>query len=181
MWPSRCLLPLLLAGLSPVSSAAPSACPEGSGAPCARSLPRLVTPYCPQRLSGLVALLEEANLTAEVRPLAAVYWWDGVAPAAGARLLDRLEALVGDPLLSITPVYPSRPEDAPPPPLPAFVDSRGQPLPSAVPAVALPAEAGGTPATPQRVRPLGLRLEQLRADGTTTATVLWLQRRYGCF
>ena len=125
---------------------------------------------CTRRLSDLVWQIRTAVDARDVNQLSGIYLWNGLSDAAASRVLDRLEAIVQRPLVDIAPVYA---EAAPVAPV-------ADPLP---PAVGDHFPAGETvPAPTARRRPIGLRLEQVMANGSTPSrTVLGLRRQYNCF
>ena len=166
--------------------------------------PRLYSRGCPRTLSALVGELGAAIQSGDVNRLSAIYNWTGTSTASARRILDRLEAIVARPLVDIAPVMPAEPEPlaavpaaagsqdlaATPPAVEAWMPSwRLQP---ARPGGGQTAAAGGdTPAAdaappppppPRRPRPVGLRVEQTLANGSTPSrTVFGLRRSYGCF
>ena len=159
---------LLLIALS--ATAAPAAPPPGGSAGSAYS-------------SGCIASLREfayelstAVEVGDANRLAALYRWRGTPTRAGYSIMERLEVLAGRPLLQVHPVYP--------PPAPAEPPSSAT---TAMPIAAFPADApaGFDPVLldpPRHGPPIGLRLEQTLADGTTPAsTTLWLRRELGCW
>ncbi|MCW4454187.1 hypothetical protein OK348_05210 [Flavobacterium sp. MXW15] len=134
---------------------------------------------CTRRLSELTWQIRAAIEARDVNQLSGIYLWNGVSNAAAGRILDRLEAIVQRPLVDIAPVYPepvaepALPETAPPSHGDGLAGTEAQPLPLPPPAAA--------PSPAQR-RPIGLRLEQTLANGSTPSrTVLGLRRQYNCF
>lgn len=125
---------------------------------------------CTRRLSELVWQIRTAVDARDVNQLSGIYLWNGLSDAAASRVLDRLEAIVQRPLVDIAPVYA---EAAPVAPV-------ADPL---APAVGSSVPAGETVSAPSaRRRPIGLRLEQVMANGSTPSrTVLGLRRQYNCF
>ena len=127
---------------------------------------------CSRTLSDLVYQISSAVEARDVNRLASVYQWSGISNESANRILDRLEAVVNRPLVDIVPV---RPEPAPevPAPLP----------PLSEPNVA--ADQGTEDSYPQprrQQRPVGLRLEQTLANGSTPSqTYFGLRRSYNCF
>lgn len=120
---------------------------------------------CSRTLSDLVYQITAAVDAKDVNRLASVYQWSGVSNQAANRILDRLEAVVRRPLVDIVPVRPA------PTPL---TDESG--------AVVDPNLDGYYPRTATQPRPIGLRLEQTLANGSTpSSTVLYLRRNHGCF
>ena len=97
--------------------------------------------------------------------MASIYQWTGVSNASANRILDRLEAIVQRPLVDIVPIRPQ------PPPI---MDESG---------VVIDENSDGYyPQTTIRQRPVGLRLEQTLANGSTPSqTVFGLRRSYNCF
>ena len=120
---------------------------------------------CSRTLSDLVYQITAAVDNKDVNRLAGVYQWAGVSNASANGILDRLEAIVQRPLLDISPVFPQ------PPPI---TDESG--------VVIDENRDGYYPQTATRQRPIGLRLEQTLANGSTPSrTVLGLRRSYSCF
>ncbi|MGV8960477.1 MAG: DUF4124 domain-containing protein [Stenotrophomonas sp.] len=135
---------------------------------------------CARRLSDLVAQINSAVQARDVNRLSSVYLWNGLSNAAAARVLDRLEAIVQRPLVDIAPVFPEAPVYQPAPPQP-FTYSDGSPVDADTQA-APPAPAVDNSVAYTRPRPIGLRLEQTLANGSTPSrTVLGLRRQYNCF
>lgn len=119
---------------------------------------------CSRTLSDLVYQITAAIENKDVNRLASVYQWAGVSNASANRILDRLEAIVRRPLVDIAPVRPR------PPPI---IDENG---------VVIDDNSDGYYPQTTRQRPIGLRLEQTLANGSTPArTVFWLGRSYNCF
>lgn len=120
---------------------------------------------CSRTLSDLVHHITAAIDAGDVNRLASVYQWNGTSNATANRVLKRLEAIVKRPLVDIVPVRP-----APPP----IYDETG---------TMIDANADGYyPQTTVRQRPVGLRLEQTLANGSTPSrTVFGLHRSYNCF
>ena len=108
----------------------------------------------------------------DVNRLASVYQWSGISNESANRILDRLEAVVNRPLVDIVPVRPSpQPDPIPSPPLP------GEP---GIPVDEEPET--GYPQAHRQPRPVGLRLEQTLANGSTPSqTIFGLRRSYNCF
>lgn len=124
---------------------------------------------CPRRLSDLVQQITAAIDARDANRLASLYQWNGISDAAANRILDRMESIVGRPLVDIAPVLPP----VTPEPL---LDTDGS--------VVDPNTDGYYPqtVTPQKRRPVGLRLEQTLGNGSTpVSTVLGLRRSYDCF
>ena len=161
---------------------------------------------CPRRLSELVGEIGAAIQSHDVNRLSAIHDWRGVPAAAATSLFDRLEAMVGRPLVDIAPVYAQT--QAPPAQLAADVGAApaaesateaastgpGSWMPSWQPSTTTattteatnpdPAQAPmAVPITaPARPRPVGLRIEQtLAGSATPVRTMLGLRRAYGCF
>ena len=136
----------------------PAAAPSGSGG-------RLHRDACSRTLTDLVRQIADAVNARDVNRLAGVYQWNGVSDAGASRILDRLEAVVSPPLVDIVPVRP------PPPPV---LDEQGM--------VVDGNQDDYYPQTYVRQRPVGLRLEQTLANGSTPSqTVFGLRRSYNCF
>lgn len=120
---------------------------------------------CSRTLSDLVYQITAAIDNRDVNRLASIYQWTGVSNASANTILNRLEAIVERPLVDIVPIRPR------PPPI---VDEHG---------VVIDENSDGYyPQTATRQRPIGLRLEQTLANGSTPSqTVFGLHRSYNCF
>lgn len=127
---------------------------------------------CSRTLGDLVNQISAAVEARDVNRLASVYQWSGVSNESANRILDRLEAVVNRPLVDIVPV---RPEPAP--------DLPASAAPPSGPDFA--AEADNEDRylqAPRPPRPVGLRLEQTLANGSTPSqTYFGLRRSYNCF
>jgi len=120
---------------------------------------------CSRTLSDLVYQITSAINAEDVNRLAGVYEWRGVSNASAHRTLNRLEAIVKRPLVDIVAVRP-----APPP----ILDEEGRLVDNN--------SDGYYPRTSVQQRPIGLRLEQTLANGSTPSrTVFGLRRNYNCF
>ncbi|MCJ0825484.1 hypothetical protein MQC88_05845 [Luteimonas sp. 50] len=109
---------------------------------------------CARTLQDLVYELTSAIDDRDVNRLAGVYQWTGVSTGTGYALMQRLDAIAQRPLVDIVPVYPAGPGD----------------------------EDDYYPQATVRRRPIGLRLEQTLANGSTPSrTVLGLRRSFGCW
>jgi hypothetical protein len=109
---------------------------------------------CSRNLQDLVYELTTAIDSRDVNRLAGIYQWTGTSTRTGYALMQRLDAIAQRPLVDIVPLYP--------------------------------ASAGGEDdyyaQTTVRRRPVGLRLEQTLANGSTPShTVLGLRRSFGCW
>ena len=146
--------------------------PSLSGDPSTRGSSSLYRGGCSRTLSDLVYQISAAVEARDVNRLASVYQWSGISNESANRILDRLEAVVNRPLVDIVPV---RPESAPeaPAPLP----------PLSEPNVAVyQGTEEGYPQAHRQPRPVGLRLEQTLANGSTPSqTYFGLRRSYNCF
>jgi hypothetical protein len=136
----------------------PRAAPGAAGSSLYRS-------GCSRTLSDLVYQITAAIDNKDVNRLAGIYQWAGVSNASANAILNRLEAIVARPLVDIVPIRPR------PPPV---VDENG---------VVIDENSDGYyPQTATRQRPVGLRLEQTLANGSTPSqTVFGLRRSYNCF
>ena len=146
--------------------------PSLPGGPTARGSSSLYRGSCSRTLSDLVYQISSAVEAKDVNRLASVYQWSGISNESANRILDRLEAVVNRPLVDIVPV---RPEPAP--------DLPASAAPPSGPDFA--AEANNEdryPQAPRSPRPVGLRLEQTLANGSTPSqTYFGLRRSYNCF
>jgi hypothetical protein len=137
----------------------PRAAPAGAGGSS------LYRGGCSRTLSDLVYQITAAIDNKDVNRLASIYQWTGVSNATANGILNRLEAIVQRPLVDIVPIRPR------PPPI---VDDNG--------IVVDENSDGYYPQTTIRQRPVGLRLEQTLANGSTPSqTVFGLRRSYNCF
>ncbi len=136
----------------------PSTSASGSGSSLYRG-------GCSRTLSDLVYQITAAIDAKDVNRLAGVYEWRGASNASAHRILNQLDAIVKRPLVDIVAVRP-----APPP----ILDDEGR--------IVDENRDGYYPSTSVRQRPVGLRLEQTLANGTTPSrTVFGLRRHYNCF
>ena len=120
---------------------------------------------CSRTLSDVVYQITAAIENKDVNRLASLYQWNGVSNASANGILNRLETIVQRPLVDIVPVRPR------PPPI---VDENGMVIDDN--------SDGYYPQTATRQRPVGLRLEQTLANGSTPSqTVFGLRRSYNCF
>ena len=161
---------------------------------------RQVRGGCPRLLSQLVGEIGGAIQARDVNRLSAVYDWRGVPAASATQLFNRLEAMVGRPLVDIAPVYRESTPAAAFDPVPGTADPGQPPPPEATPSGPAswmpswsPAPAAGTAAAtdppdqvpapaPSRPYPVALRIEQtLAGSATPVRTVFGLRRAYGCF
>lgn len=135
----------------PPEPVAPRAGAKERGGGCARNLRELV-----QEING-------AFDARDANRLAGVYNWAGMSGSAAYAALERLDALVQQPLIGIYPVMPvERSEEAPPESL-AVAD-------------------GSEPPPRPRQAPVALRVEQTLANGSTPSrTVFGLQKYFGCW
>ena len=127
---------------------------------------------CSRTLSDLVYQIRSAVEAKDVNRLASVYQWSGISNESANRILDRLQAVVNRPLVDIVPVRP-----APPPDLPLAPSLPGEPG-----SVADEETEAGYAQARRPPRPVGLRLEQTLANGSTPSqTTFGLRRSYNCF
>lgn len=142
---------------------------------------------CARTLQELVYAITNAIDTRDANRLGEVYHWVGHDQTSGYRVLDRLQAIVDRPLVDIVPLRaaaaPTEPSGAAPP-------TAAEPSAAAAPlaAPAMPSTATGDPAPadaidpaprPMRTRaPVGLRLEQTLANGSTPSRTVFSVRRH---
>lgn len=144
---------------------------------------------CARTLQDLVHEISAAIDNRDVNRLGTVYHWVGHNEASGAKVYDRLQAIVDRPLVDIAPLRATAPaiEPAATEAVPAEPPVTGN-APTA-PADATPAteptseDTGAAPAPrPVRRAPYGLRLQQtLRNGSTPSRTDLRLQRHFDCW
>ena len=110
---------------------------------------------CSRNLQDLVYALTAAVDSRDVNQFAGVYDWAGMSTRTGYAIMDRLQAIVQRPLVDVTPIY--RTSDTPP-------------------------DGDYYPQTTVRHVPVGLRLEQTLANGSTPSqTVFGLRSYLGCW
>ncbi len=145
---------------------------------------------CARSLRDLVHEISAAIDNRDVNRLGAVYHWVGHDDASGARVYDRLQAIVDRPLVDIAPLRATAPAEEVPPiatPSPGATVAAvpSPPSPSAATSGDANETAGTDPMAPPRpVRraPYGLRLQQtLRNSATPSRTDLRLQRHFDCW
>lgn len=144
---------------------------------------------CARSLRDLVHEISAAIDNRDVNRLGAVYHWVGHDDASGAKVYDRLQAIVDRPLIDIAPLRTSTPVDPPPaivaPSADATVATKSLPAAAATlgPAdEAVTIDAAPLPSHPVRRAPYGLRLQQtLRNGSTPSRTDLRLQRHFDCW
>ncbi len=144
---------------------------------------------CARSLQALVFEVGAAIDARDGNRLARSYHWTGMGHRAGYSAIERLDAIAQRPLLNLTAVYPQPPvpmpipADATPPSTETgattgtATDSPSAPVPATAAAASAPvAVARAMPAAPQR--PIGLRLDQVLADGITPSTTTFGLRRH---
>ncbi|MFP7722145.1 hypothetical protein [Lysobacter sp. A3-1-A15] len=110
---------------------------------------------CARNLQDLLFEVTSAIDSRDPNRLAAVYHWTGMSGRTGYSILDRLDAITQRPLVDIIPVMPATP---------AGLDGSYYPQASV------------------RQLPIGLRVEQTLANGSTPSTTTFgLQRHLGCW
>lgn len=113
---------------------------------------RLYRGGCARNLQDLVYEMTTAIDAGDVNRLAGVYHWVGVSSGSAVALMDRLDAVVRRPLVDIVPVAAHAPDD--------------------------PAGSDLFPQTVVRRPPVGLRVEQTLANGSTPSRTVFGLRRY---
>lgn len=109
---------------------------------------------CARNVRELVREVSAAIDLGDVNRLAGVYHWAGMSGGSGNVVMDRLQALVGQPLLHVGPVTRRRQPRAW-----SVLDDGRRPRASA---------------------PSALQLEQLRPDGGHARTTFNLHEHFGC-
>lgn len=110
---------------------------------------------CSRSLQDLVYAVTAAVDNRDVNQFAGVYDWVGMSTGTGYAVMDRLQAIVQRPLVDVTPIY--RASEANP-------------------------DGDYYPQTTVRHVPIGLRLEQTLANGSSPShTVLGLRSYLGCW
>lgn len=109
---------------------------------------------CPRNVQDLIYEVTSAIDRRDANRLAALYHWPGMSSDQGYRILDRLAAIVERPLVEVSPVLPATPDG---------VDGEYYPQ------------------TTVRQVPVGLRVEQTLANGSTPSrTFFGLHRHLDC-
>ncbi len=110
---------------------------------------------CPRSLQDLVYELTTAIDSRDVNRLAGVYDWAGMSTGNGYRVMSRLDAIAQRPLVDVVPI--------------SAASADGE-------------DGDYYPQTTVRRAPVGLRIEQTLANGSTPSrTVLGLRRYLGCW
>ena len=133
---------------------------------------------CARQPEDLLDRVRSALESRDVNRLAGQYHWTGTGSGSGKRLMDALERIAGQPLLSAELVYPE-----PPPEIPAPLQD-----PYAVePAVTGPYDDSSTAlyetAPAPAVQPRHIRVLQMRSERAeqATSTLFRLRRNAGCW
>ena len=109
---------------------------------------------CPRNIQDLIFEVTSAIDHRDANQLAALYHWPGMSSTEGYRILDRLATIAERPLVDVSPVMPSPPDG---------VDGEYYPQ------------------TTVRQAPVGLRVEQTLANGSTPSrTHFGLRRHLDC-
>ena len=124
---------------------------------------------CARRLSELTGQIQAAVSSKDVNRLSSIYLWGQLSSANANRILGQLESVVQRPLIDIVPIYPDS----------SLSHLDDDALAARVP---LPEDPHVHAQVSSRPRPVGLRLEQTLANGSTPSrTVFNLRRQYNCF
>ncbi len=116
---------------------------------------RLYRSGCSHTLQDLVFELTTAIDARDVNRMAGIYHWVGVSGATAYTVMDRLQVIVQRPLVGISPLFPAGPGGE---------------------------QGDYYPQTTTRRAPIGLRVEQTLANGSTpTHATLGLRRYLGCW
>lgn len=109
---------------------------------------------CPRNVQDLIFEVTSAIDRRDANRLAALYHWPGMSSEQGYRILDRLAVIVDRPLVDVSPVMPASPEGV---------------------------DGDYYPQTTVRLAPVGLRVEQTLANGSTPSrTYFGLRRHLDC-
>ena len=126
---------------------------------------------CARRPEELLERVRSALEARDVNRLASHYHWTGTGSGSGKRLMDALERIAEQPLVSVELVYPPSPNPVPPGEITLAPGER-------VPDFSLPApETEGAP-QPRHIRVLQMRSDQA---GQATGTDFQLRRNAGCW
>jgi len=119
---------------------------------------------CARSVQDLAYELGNAIQASDVNQLAGVYDWAGMSTANGYRLMARLEAIARRPLVDVQPMYAGGSD-----PYSDVIEFNGDTGEVVSP-------------RPRRPRLIGLRVEQVLANGSTPSrTVFGLRRHLGCW
>lgn len=123
---------------------------------------------CARRPDDLLERVRAALESGDVNQLASHYHWTGTGSGSGKRLMDTLERIVAQPLVSAELVYPEPPPEAPALPQDPYATG--------------PIEAPPADPTPAAA-PTHIRVLQMRTDqaGQATSTLFQLRRNAGCW
>lgn len=114
---------------------------------------------CPRNVQDLIYEVTSAIDHRDPNRLAGLYHWPGLSSQEGYRILERLAALTERPLVDVSPVMP------PPPPEAGLPGVDGEYYPQ----------------TTVRLAPVGLRVDQTLANGSTPSrTQFGLRRHLDC-
>lgn len=127
---------------------------------------------CARRPEELLERVRAALEARDVNRLASHYHWTGTGSGSGKRLMDELEAIAGQAMVSAELVYADPPPEARPEA--PFTLAPGQPMPDFPP----PAEPPRADPQPRHIRVLQMRGDQ---SGQATSTIFQLRRNAGCW
>lgn len=128
---------------------------------------------CARNVRDLAYGLESAIQSGDANRIASLYDWAGMGTSAAERLMDSFDRIANRAFVDLVPVY-SGGDDAP----------ARAPMPGAVaaPGAGSDPDALPVPPDPPARRVVGLRVEQVLADGHTPAHVTFgLVKRMGCW
>lgn len=133
---------------------------------------------CARTLQDLVFEMTHAIDRRDANRLAGVYHWPGTSVGTGYQIWTRLDAIVNRPLVDIVPVIPA---SRPPPE--SAIDAGSTSNEASEPVRAdPPVDPQLYPQTAIRRDPVGLRVEQTLANGSTPSrTVFGLRHYFGCW
>lgn len=108
-------------------------------------------PRCQRNVQDLVHAITNAIDARDANRLAALYHWPGTSSAEGNRVMSRLAEVTERPLVDVTVVMPAAPDGT---------------------------DGGYYPQTTARQAPIGLRVEQTLANGSTPSRTFFALRRH---
>jgi hypothetical protein len=121
---------------------------------------RLYRGGCARNLQDLMYELTTSIDSGDVNRLAALYHWPGMSSGPAERIMRRLDDIVRRPLVDVVPIQP------------AVAD----------PVTGVSLDGNAYPQASVRAAPVGLRVEQTLANGTTPSrTVFGLRRHMACW
>lgn len=136
-----------------------------ASAPIAGSIGHYRRPTCARNVADLAYSLGSALNSTDVNQVAGLYDWVGMSTSAGYQVMDRLQVIASRTLVDVQPIYAGG------------ANEYGYDV------VEFDPDTGAVVAKPaSKPRLVGLRVEQVLADGHTPSRVVFgLRQRLGCW